>query len=133
VALCISRNSIGWASVVYALSVGWFIDIYGYLYSILSIHSLTFMSRIVYILVGQACLVVAYSLLIKHREGMNQMDAIATGISKKTSIGYKYVRTGMDAVFLVCGWFMGGVVGIGSVLTMMTTGFLVDCISKKEK
>lgn len=43
----------------------------------------------------------------------------------------------MDVVLLVSGWLLGGVVGVGSIIAMTTTGVLVDfilnIISKKEK
>ena len=69
-------------------------------------------------------------MLIKYRKGMNQVDAIAYAIVNKTNIPFKWIRTGADVVLLVIGWLLGGVIGIGSVIAMSTTGILIDFFLK---
>ena len=40
------------------------------------------------------------------------------------------VRTAMDIILLGAGWLMGGIVGIGSVIAMATTGIFIDAVLK---
>ena len=123
IALIVSRKNIGWATIVYALSVGFTMDY--------------FEKLLICVCSGQICFGITYALLIKYRKGMNQIDAISYAIVDKTGISFKWIRTGMDVVLLVSGWLLGGVVGVGSIIAMTTTGVLVDfilnIISKKEK
>ena len=131
IALIVSRKNIGWATIVYALSVGFTMDYFEKLLQPLQIQSAGMMIRLICVCSGQIC------FGIKYRKGMNQIDAISYAIVDKTGISFKWIRTGMDVVLLVSGWLLGGVVGVGSIIAMTTTGVLVDfilnIISKKEK
>lgn len=126
IALLLSRKDIGWCTIVYALTVGFSMDYYNGLIAGINIANMSMMIRLLVIVVGQLCFVVTYALLIKFRNGMNQMDAISYGIVNRTKVAYTLIRTIMDIVLLVSGWLMGGVIGIGSILTMATTGVLVN-------
>lgn len=126
IAMFLSRKDIGWCTIIYALTVGFAMDFYNALILNMHISQMSILIRIIVVVLGQLCFILTYVLLIFYREGMNQLDAIAYGIEKRTKISYKYIRTIEDVVLLVMGWLMGGVVGIGSIITMTTTGFGVD-------
>lgn len=137
IALIVSRKNIGWATIVYALSVGFTMDYFEKLLQPLQIQNADMITRLICVCLGQICFGITYALLIKYRRGMNQIDAISYAIVDKTGISFKWVRTGMDALLLTSGWLLGGVVGVGSIIAMTTTGVLVDFIlnvmSYKEK
>lgn len=137
IALIVSRKNIGWATIVYALSVGFTMDYFEKLLQPLQIQNADMITRLICVCLGQVCFGVTYALLIKYRSGMNQIDAISYAIVDKTGISFKWVRTGMDVLLLTSGWLLGGVVGVGSIIAMTTTGVLVDFIlnvmSYKEK
>lgn len=137
IALIVSRKNIGWATIVYALSVGFTMDYFEKLLQPLQIQNADMIIRLICVCLGQICFGITYALLIKYRKGMNQIDAISYAIVDKTGISFKWIRTGMDVVLLVSGWLLGGIVGVGSIIAMTTTGVLVDfilnIISKKEK
>ena len=137
IALIVSRINIGWATIVYALSVGFTMDYFEKLLQPLQIQNADMITRLICVCLGQICFGITYALLIKYRRGMNQIDAICYAIVDKTGISFKWVRTGMDVLLLTSGWLLGGVVGVGSIIAMTTTGVLVDFIlnvmSYKEK
>lgn len=139
IALLLSRKDIGWCTIVYALTVGFAMDFYNALIIDMNIANMSMLIRLIVVMLGQLCFVITYTLLIKFRRGMNQMDAISYGIVNRTGISYKVIRTLMDVIFLASGWFMGGVVGIGSIIAMATTGLGIDLLlntqllEKKEK
>jgi len=123
IAIVLSRKDIGWCTIVYALCVGYAMDFYQ---TIITFENPSFLAGLVLVLLGQLCFVLTYTILILYREGMNQMDAIAYGIARKSTKSYTFVRTFIDVMLLVIGYLLGGVVGIGSLITMLSTGFLVD-------
>lgn len=137
IALIVSRKNIGWATIVYALSVGFTMDYFEKLLQPLQIQNADMITRLICVCLGQICFGITYALLIKYRRGMNQIDAISYAIVDKTGISFKWVRTSMDVLLLTSGWLLGGVVGVGSIIAMTTTGVLVDFIlnvmSYKEK
>lgn len=126
IALLLSRKDIGWCTIVYALTVGFAMDFYNTIIIDMNIANMSLLIRLIVVMLGQLCFVVTYALLIKFREGMNQMDAISYGIVNRTGTSYKMIRTLMDIILLVSGWLMGGVIGVGSIIAMATTGVLVD-------
>jgi len=128
VALLIAHEHIGWCTIAYALNVGSFIDIYNSLIASLAIGDRGVIIKSISVLLGQLCLIATYAILIKYREGMNQLDAISYGIEKYTKISYKHIRTTFDVAFIIIGGYLGGCIGIGSLFSMATTGYGVDML-----
>ncbi len=127
IALLLNRKNIGWATILYALLCGYAIDFFMSLIGPLSIGKSSLIVRISSVIFSQIIFTLAFALLIQYRKGMNQLDAIAYEIEKKTNVNYKWIRSAIDGILLVSGWLLGGVVGIGSVFAICTTGYLIDC------
>jgi len=130
IALIIAKEHIGWATLWYGLWVGRAIDYYHFLLMEISFLQKSLMIRVCGILLGQFCIVLALALLIRYRSGMSLSEAVIYGIEKKTGIPYHKTRTCFDIFYTILGWLMGGVVGIGTLLSMLTTGIGVKkCIN----
>lgn len=130
IALIVARKHIGWCTVVYALSVGFLIDLYSELLLPLNIMNSGIVVKLLWVLVGQVCFGVTYALLIQYRNGMSQVDAVTYYLCDKLKIQFVVMRTIMDFILLGGGWLMGGVIGIGSVIAMATTGTFIDVALK---
>ena len=61
---------------------------------------------------------------------MTHVDAVAYGLEKIIHIPFKVIRTGLDVLFIVVGWLLGGTIGIGSIFTMLITGIGIDVFLK---
>lgn len=73
------------------------------------------------------------ALYIGSQLGTGPRDGLMTGLHRTTGISLRAVRTGIELSVLVIGWFLGGVVGIGTVLYAVLIGpaiqfFLPHCI-----
>lgn len=130
IACCIAYKHIGWSSVVYALSTGFFIDYFDVMLTGFHFSQQGFFIRILVVMIGQLCIIVAFALLVRYGSGMDQLDAIAYGVDYRTHISYAKIRTLLDIILIVSGFLMGGVIGIGSILAMMTTGYGIDLFIK---
>ncbi|MDF9824288.1 putative membrane protein YczE [Breznakia sp. PF5-3] len=130
IALAVARKSIGWTTVVYALSVGFSMDFFNEVLSIFAMNDFSLIAKVLCIILGQLCFGMAYALLIIFRKGMNQADAISYYIADKIHTKYVYVRTTMDIMMIVVGYLLGGIVGIGSIIAMCTTGIFVNMFLK---
>lgn len=79
------------------------------------------------LLLGAAllCLPLATACYLGAGLGPGPRDGLMTGIAAR---GYslRVVRTGIEATVLTIGWFLGGTVGIGTVLTAFTVGPLIQ-------
>jgi uncharacterized membrane protein YczE len=58
--------------------------------------------------------------------GPGPRDGITTGLLKVTRWPVRWVRTGVEATVLALGWLMGGTVGVGTILFVLTTGPLLQ-------
>lgn len=130
IAFMIARKDIGWTTIIFTLSVGFTIDFYDLLLKNFPIADVAFGYRLLCVCLGQVCLGVAYAILILFRNGMNQLEAISYYVSDKLNTKFVYVRTTFDVIFLIIGKLLGGIVGIGSIIAMCTTGFIVNMILK---
>lgn len=69
---------------------------------------------------------VAGALYIGSQLGPGPRDGLMTGIARRTGLSIRLVRTGLEVTVLVIGWFLGGVVGVGTILYAVTIGPLVQ-------
>ncbi|CAN5147851.1 membrane protein [soil metagenome] len=58
--------------------------------------------------------------------GPGPRDGITTGLMRVTGWQVRWVRMGVEATVLALGWIMGGKVGVGTVLFVLTTGPLLQ-------
>lgn len=133
IAFLVARKRIGWITVVFALLVGFAMDFFLDVLGPLEIAEASLMVRFGCIFIAQIAFGFAYALLIILKGGMNQIDAVAYFICDKLNIKYVYVRTALDVVNLVIGFALGGIIGIGSIIAMATTGIFVNTSLKIMK
>jgi len=124
-ALCFSRELLGIGTIVYSLSVGFFIDFYCSGLSALELGNVLAV-RVLCLLLGQVALSAGAALLIELKLGVNGLDALLLALERKTRIQYVYLRTAVDAVYALIGFLSGGIVGLGTVLSILSTGYLVS-------
>lgn len=86
-----------------------------------------------------ACAVVSvgFPLLQSAGIGVAPNDALYLAISKKTGKSYGLIRVSVDAVYLLLGFFCGGVIGIGTVICVVAIGpmmqFVMNHLIRQEE
>lgn len=130
IALICSRKNIGLGTIIYCFTTGFAMDFFSLLLVPLNIGEANIVIRLICVLIDQILLCLAYALLIKYRMGMGPLDAVSYAVVEKTKISFRYIRTIADIVLLIAGYLLGGVVGIGSIIAMFTTGYCTDYILK---
>jgi uncharacterized membrane protein YczE len=58
--------------------------------------------------------------------GPGPRDGLMTGLARRTGRSIRLVRTGIEVIVLTAGWFLGGTVGIGTVLYALSIGPLAQ-------
>lgn len=74
---------------------------------------------------GLALLAIATGLYIGARFGAGPRDGLMTGIHNRYGWPIWIVRTGIEAVVLLIGWMLGGVVGLGTLAFALLIGPMV--------
>ena len=77
---------------------------------------------IVYCLIGIAMVGIGSSLYITCGLGPGPRDGLMTALNKKTGVRIGRVRLGIEGTVLVAGWFLGGTVGLGTLIFALLIG-----------
>lgn len=94
---------------------------------------------VLYIEFALACVLIAIGFpLLKSAElGVAPNDALYLAISNRTGKKYGTIRVIVDAFYLVVGFCLGGVVGVGTVICVIVIGpmvqFVMDHVIKQKK
>lgn len=128
-ALLFARKYFGVGSLVSAFTIGFFIDISYDALCDLDISLNKYLSLLVFI-IGLVLYCMSLSMLMRLELGMNSIDALLFALSMKIKSSYKIVRTIADLLFALVGYLLGGVVGLGTLLSILLTGILVDLFNK---
>ncbi|WP_297546164.1 YitT family protein [Amycolatopsis sp.] len=81
------------------------------------------------LLVGGVVLnAVATAVYVGARLGPGPRDGLMTGLTARTGWSVRLTRTGIEVVVLVTGFFLGGSVGVGTVLYALSIGPLTQLL-----
>ena len=78
--------------------------------------------RVVMLVLG--CMILAYgmTIVIRSDAGTGPNDLVALVISDKTRFRFSVTRVAVDAFFALCGFLLGGTVGLGTLICMFLVG-----------
>lgn len=130
IAFFVSRKDLALGSICYALLGGYFIEFYFWIFQHMPIGDLNMPIRLLMSAAGVVILSFSLATLISLKLGMNALDAILFAVEKKTKVSYRVLRTITDISYCLLGTLMGGVFGIGSIMSMLCTGYLIDFFSR---
>ena len=76
------------------------------------------------VIVAISCIIIAigFSFLVSTELGVAPNDLVPLIIRDKTNFQYRWIRIGLDLSFLVVGYLLAGVVGLGTIIAVLFTG-----------
>lgn len=77
-------------------------------------------------LVGLVIEGIGGAMYIGSQFGPGPRDGLMTGLNRKYGISVRFARTVLEVTVLVIGWFLGGSVGVGTVIFALGIGPLVQ-------
>ncbi len=132
--LCIERNRINIGTIICVVGVGPIIDLGIKIVSYIPVESYNLFIKMMLVVLGCFIIAVGFSILSASNLGVAPNDIVPFIIVDKTNIEYRWVRIALDAVFLVGGFFLGGKVGIGTILSLISIGpFIQACLPFGKK
>ena len=131
-ALVLARKYSGAGTVVSALMIGFLIDIIYSLWSSIVVDAGFVVSLLVF-LIGLVIYALGIAVLIRCDAGMNCLDALLYRLMDVTNFKYSYLRIAADIILTLSGCLMGGVFGLGTVLSVLLTGPLAGFFAGVKK
>jgi uncharacterized membrane protein YczE len=132
--LVVDRKKINIGTLICVVGVGPIIDLGVRLVSYFPVESYNYVLKAVLILVGCFIIAIGFSIQSAANLGVAPNDIIPFIIQDKTKIQYRWIRIGLDAGYLVIGFILGGTIGLGTILALLSTGpFIQFCLPYGEK
>ena len=82
--------------------------------------------RVLLVLGGVLGNAVATAAYVGSQLGPGPRDGLMTGLHRRTGLSIGVVRTALEVTVVVIGWLLGGVLGVGTVVYVLTIGPLVQ-------
>lgn len=124
----VDKSYINISSFLAIFAIGYTADFASFILDHLIQGEVPFLLRIVMILVGCVIMAVGIAAYIRAGLGVGAIDMVSEVISDKTKIAYRIVRVTGDISFVVIGYFLGGTVGIGTIVAAFLTGPAVQFV-----
>lgn len=129
IALVFAREYFGIGTIISALITGYAIDFTFDMLSTTNINTNFFIALFIF-LIGQTIYALALSILISCKLGMNSLDSIIYKLIEYLKIDYKIIRFVADLILTLLGYILGGVVGLGTIISIISTGWMIDTFVK---
>ena len=126
------REYLGIGTLIGVLIGGPLIDVFETLVrTSFPLETTTLPVRIIILLVGLLTTGIGYGLGIVSKMGIGCFQFIPLFLTKKTKIDLKYTQMFSDATFFLIGFLLGGVVGVGTLVGVFLTGFILSYVVEK--
>lgn len=127
-----SRIKIG--TLICVVGVGPIIDLGVRVVSYFPVESYNYVIKALLIAFGCLIIAIGFSILSAANVGVAPNDIVPFIIQDKTKVEYRWIRIALDGGFLIIGFILGGKIGIGTVIAMLSTGpFIQFCLPYGEK
>ena len=121
------KTNVGIGTFLNILLVGWMID---FAHNLFPFTANTVSTQILLYVIGVLFISIGRAFYISSRLGAGPRDGLFVGLSRITQIDVKYIKPGIEIIVLAIGFILGGVVGVGTLVLMATSGYLVQFFFK---
>jgi uncharacterized protein len=134
VIIVVEKSRIKIGTLICVVGVGPIIDLGVRLVSYFPVESYNYVVKALLIAFGCLIIAIGFSILSATNVGVAPNDIVPFIIQDKTKAEYRWIRIALDGGFLIIGFILGGKIGIGTVIAMLSTGpFIQFCLPYGEK
>lgn len=132
--LFIDRRNINIGTLLSVTFVGIFLDFCVYLFSNVPVETYNILIKILIFCLSCLIIAIGFSILKSANIGIGPNDLLYFVIVDNFNKPYGVIRMLFDCLFLVIGFLLSGVVGLGTIIGILLTGPLIQlCLPKAEK
>ncbi len=118
----LDKSYINISSILAIFGIGYTADFVNFVLGIFLKGEQHIIVRLLIIIIGLFIMSTGIATYIRADLGVGAIDLVSEIISNKLKISYRIVRVSADVAFVIIGFFLGGAVGIGTVLAAFMTG-----------
>ncbi len=120
--LIFTREYIRLGTFLAVITAGPFLDFINQLLDGYGIESLPLIVRLAMVAISCVVIAIGFSILKSAELSVAPTDQLPLIIVDKTNWQYKWVRIVMDVLFIVIGFSLGGVLGLGTIIATLLIG-----------
>lgn len=125
-----NRSLFGWGTVYNMVLVGYITEFFnGWITSTFAVDQLSLIVRLLFTVVAIAIFALGVATYGDADMGVAPYDAITPVLVEKTGVKFRWARVAQDVVILIAAWFVGGPVGLSTVITGFFAGPLINFFS----
>ena len=117
-------EKIGLGTILNMILIGVFIDLI-FLLNIISVQE-KLVFGIIMLITGLFVIALGSYFYIKAAFGAGPRDSLMVVLNRKTKLPVGICRSVIELAVTIIGWFLGGMVGIGTVISAIAIGFIVQ-------
>jgi uncharacterized membrane protein YczE len=121
-------EKLGLGTICSMILTGVFIDIIFYINIIPIINNL--MIGIIVLIAGLFIIAIGSYFYIKSAFGVGPRDNLMVVAARKTKLPVGVCRSVIELLVTIIGWFLGGMIGIGTIISAVAIGFCVQIVFK---
>jgi len=125
------KEKFGLGTISNIILIGLFIDLF-FLIDIIPIAE-NLIIGIVFLILGLFIIAIGTYFYIKSGFGAGPRDNLMVVLARKTKLPAGLCRSIIELLVTIAGWFLGGMVGIGTVISVIGIGFCIQIIFKLFK
>lgn len=129
------RKYLGISTIISMFIAGPLIDVFETLIrTSFPVATTSMFVRIIILLAGLITTGIGYGMTIACDLGSSPFQFCPIFVADKFKIDLKYAQIITDAIFFIIGFLMGGIVGVGSVVSVLLTGYILEyALAKTNK
>ncbi|MCL2130080.1 MAG: hypothetical protein FWH35_06995 [Treponema sp.] len=124
--LLLLKEKIGLGTIFNIILIGLFLDII--LFIDLIPIPLNFALGIIMLLAGLFIIALGSYFYIKTAFGTGPRDSLMVVLARRTKIPIGICRSAVELAATLAGWFLGGLVGVGTVISVIGIGFCIQIV-----
>ena len=125
------KEKIGWSTIANMALVGLYIDLLMFNNLVPSFENIYLSYTMMFL--GMCLGGYSTAIYVAVGWGSGPRDGLVSVIKKRTPLSVKTIRSGIESLALILGFFMGGTVGFGTAVMAITVGFFVNTAFKIAK
>lgn len=116
----------GIGTIFNMVCIGFFADIIARLNIVLVAQN--YILKIILVFYGNIIISIGIYNYLKYELGAGPRDGLMLGLVQITGLDVKYIRTGIESIVLLVGYLLGGTVGIGTLISAFSGGYILNKI-----
>ncbi len=127
----IFKEKLGLGTIVNMVFIGVFLDFIVWLHVLPTANNMFF--GIAMLIIGLFIIALGSYFYIGSGFGAGPRDSLMVLLTRKTKLPVGVCRTSIELLVLVVGWMLGGMVGVGTIISVFGIGFCVQVTFKLLK